>query len=122
MSREDYMKVWGYTKENITWILKYKLEFKIIDIDMEDALQYWFNTDHLSSRPWGGYHRFEMDGAKFIAREFTHDNKRHTENFVVGIERGKINRDNGVCKMINISEEDLEKTISVLEDSEKWHD
>lgn len=86
--KEDYLKHFGFTKENIP--ADYTED--VTDDDMEALLHDWIIETH--GQGFTLYRTFEVDGVEYIVRGFAHDTDKD-DYVVVGIDMGAIDRWDG---------------------------
>jgi len=84
--REDYLKYFGFTKENIP--PEYKSEETTKD-DLDECLYEWITETHGNRLTLE--REFVVDGVEYIVRGFTHDTNKE-DYVVVGIDMGVIDR------------------------------
>lgn len=96
------MRKEGYTVETLTADLRDEYGSRFMKPTDEEIVLEWFRYDFLDAVV-AGRHEFEIDGAKFVIRTFTHDKKEYDEYAVVGVDLGSIENFEGVLATTGLS-------------------
>lgn len=89
------MRKEGYTVETLTPELRAHYSSDFDQPTDEKILLAWFKEDFLDQQFAPSY-EFEIDGAKFVIRTFTHNKKGYNEYVIVGVDLGTIENFEGV--------------------------
>lgn len=127
IKREDLMRILGYTDESLTdeWIEENKVEIdKQIgeDVERKHILEWKFKLEQYEEGcVYVGEIRLTIQGKEFIARGFTHDDKRDGD-FVIGIDCGKVDVESGEMTKGNMDPSEYDDYFDYLLYNEEYDD